>query len=484
MADFGFCGPSYTAPSIYQDAQECINWYLEIDPTKSPGSASAPPERGQRSLYPTPGQTVLAQPITGEVRSLHVAEGGAVLFAVIGGSFYSFDASYAPTLLGSLRSTTGPVSITDNGQAAYFCDATSRYSYTYSTNTFAVVDVTDGGFTGGGAADILDGFIIYNQPDSQNWGATSLNSVVSPQLSVGKKDGSSDNLVTLIVNNREVFLLGQYTTEVWVDVGAFPFPFQRVPGTSGQHGCAAKNSVSRLGNSFAFVSQDTRGQGIIVVMNGYSVQEISTHAVTLTLANQPISDAVAFTYQMEGHEFYVVTFASLDITWVYDASTQEWHKWLAVDAFNKYHRCRMNCHAVFQGVVIGGDYQDGSIFALDNTVYTDRGNTIRRLRRAPHLVSDFNQTFFASLQLQFQPGVGLSTGQGQDPHAMLRWSNDGGSTWSKEHWRSIGTMGKYKNRAIWRKLGVARDRVFEVVVTDPVKAVIVSANLEATAGDN
>jgi hypothetical protein len=67
---------------------------------------------------------------------------------------------------------------------------------------------------------------------------------------------------------------------------------------------------------------------------------------------------------------------------------------------------------------------------------------------------------------------------------MLRWSDDGGSTWSKEHWTTIGALGKYQNRAIWRRLGQARDRVFEVVVTDPVKAVIVSANLKATGGEN
>ena len=49
MPDFGFVGASYEAPSIYQDAQECINWYPEVDPTKQPG------ERGVVALYPTPG---------------------------------------------------------------------------------------------------------------------------------------------------------------------------------------------------------------------------------------------------------------------------------------------------------------------------------------------------------------------------------------------------------------------------------------------
>jgi len=73
---------------------------------------------------------------------------------------------------------------------------------------------------------------------------------------------------------------------------------------------------------------------------------------------------------------------------------------------------------------------------------------------------------------------------GVQPKAMLRWSNDGGSTWSNEHWVSIGEIGKYKNRAIWRRLGWARDRIFEVVVTDPIKAVIISANLKGSLGDN
>lgn len=481
MSDFGFCGASYEAPSIYQNAEECINWFLEIDPTKAPASMHGPAERGRFSLYPTPGLILKVTPAVGEVRGMRVVQSGATLLAIIGNGLYSLDTSYVATLRGTLSTTTGSIRITDNNAAAYFCDGPNRYSYTYAGNVFAIV--ADGGFTGGGGADAVDGFIIYNQPDSQNWGATSLNSIVSPALSVGKKDGSPDNLVALIVNNREVFLLGEYTSEVWVDTGGFPFPFARIPGTSTQQGCAAKNSVSRLGNSFAYVSQNIRGQGIIVVMDGYSPKEISTHPVTNSLVNQTISDAIGYTYQIEGHEFYVVTFPTIDITWVYDAATSLWHKWLSVDSFNVYHRHRSNCQVMFQGLVLVGDYLNGSIYALSPTTYSDNGTTIRRLRRCPHLVADFNQQFFNLLQIQFQPGVGLSTGQGLDPQAMLRWSNDGGSTWSNEHWKTIGKMGKYRNRVIWRRIGSARDRVFEVVVTDPVKAVIVSANLDANAGD-
>jgi hypothetical protein len=67
---------------------------------------------------------------------------------------------------------------------------------------------------------------------------------------------------------------------------------------------------------------------------------------------------------------------------------------------------------------------------------------------------------------------------------MLRWSNDGGSTWSNEHWRTIGKIGRYRDRAIWRRLGMARDRVFEVSISDPVRAVVISAELRTSSGDN
>lgn len=475
MADFGFCGPAYGAPSLTQDDQELINWFLEKDPLKEDG------ERGQYTMYPTPGLVLKCTPANAEVRGMRAIQGGTILLAIVGSGLYAITTSYTSTLVGTLGTSTGPVVLTDNGQAAYFCDSINRYSYTYAGSVFAIQ--TDGGFTGGGRADVLDGFIVYNQPGTQNWGATSLNSVSSPALSVGKKDGAPDNLVSIIVNNREIFLLGDSTGEVWVDVGSFPFPFSRVPGTSMQHGVAAVNTVSPLGNSFAFVSQDKRGQGAVVVMNGYQPEEISNHAVTNSIVNQYIGDAVAFTYQMEGHEFYVVTFPSVNLTWAYDASTGEWNKWLAFSNGN-FNRHRANCQALFNGLVLVGDYQNGNIYALDNSVYTDNGATIKRVRRCPHIVADFKQQFFESLQIQFQPGVGLQSGQGTDPQAILRWSSDGGSTWSNEHSRSIGKVGKYKNRTIWRKLGTARDRVFELYVTDPVKAVVVSANLEVSQGDN
>ena len=628
MPDFGFVGASYEAPSIYQDAQECINFFPEVDPTKPQG------DRGVVALYPTPGLSslVLFQNQQ-EVRGMVTLSGGSILVAVCGPYVYAITSNFIGTLVGQLNTSTGRVGITDNGVNAYIVDGTNRYTwrisspssavftgsisgttltvtaitngtiaagqslfgvgvtnetvitalgsgsggigtytinlsqtvtsrqmnstavaakvtgsisgttltvtavtsgtlyvgqtiqgtgvtaltiitalgtgsggtgtYTISTSqtvssttlyglNFSQMPTSDGAFTGGTNVDIVDNYFVYNRPSTQQFGCSNVLSPISGSTNFSSKDGAPDNLVTLIVDHREIYLLGETSSEVWVDQGTSPFPFTRIPGTSTQHGIVAPFSMARLGNSFAYLSKNNRGTAQIVQMNGYVPQRISTHAVENTLTGQTITDAVAWTYQLEGHEVYVISFPSIQLTWCYDVATGMWHKWLYTNNLGQYERCRGNCAAVFQGYVLVGDYSNGKIYHLDRNIYTDDGQNVKRIRRAPHLTTDLQRQYFEELQIQFQPGVGLSgittplndEVVGADPQAMLRWSNDGGSTWSNEHWTTIGQIGKYNNRAIWRRLGWSRDRIFEVTVSDPVKAVIVSANLKMTAGEN
>ena len=482
------------------------------------------------TLYP--GQTIQGASVTagtiittlgsGTVLSQTIATAGTNYavndtVTVLGGVYGTTPATYTVTSIGGSGAVTGltltnagtytsvpanPASTSSSGNGTGLTltlttgtgtGGTGTYvlnnSQTVSSETmyalnFSVLPSTDGAFSGATSVDIVDNYFVYNKPNSQQWGASNPLSPISQGLSFSSKDGAPDNLVALIVDHREVYLLGEASSEVWVDVGTFPFAFQRIPGTSTQHGIAAKASVYRLGNSFAYLSRNNRGQAQIMQMNGYMPTRISTHAVEQSLLNQYVDDAYAWTYQQEGHECYVISFPTLDLTWVYDLSTQMWHKWLWVDTNNVFHTHRGACSSVFQGEVLVGDKDNGQIYLLDPSNYTDNGDEIRRVRRAPHIVTDLQRQYLEELQIQFQPGVGNQSDPAQDPQAMLRWSNDGGSTWSKEHWVSIGKVGKYNNRAIWRRLGWSRDRIFEVVVTDPIKAVIVSANLKASDGDN
>ena len=369
MPDFGFVGASYEAPSIYQDAQECINFYPEQDPTKSPG------ERGIVALYPTPGLVQKLQLAVSEVRAMRALSGGQWLIVIAGINVYAIDTSFNQTLVGTISSATGPIQITDNvtinnGLTAYIVDNGGRYTWVASSNTFAALPSSDGLWTGATACDTVDNYIAYNEPGTQNWAVTDLGLTVSTTGNYGSKDGSPDPLITLIVDHRQVYLLGEVTTEVWVDVGntiegITSFPFQRVAGTTMQHGCAAVLSVARFGESFMFVSRDTRGQSIIGAMQGYQFKRLSTHAVEQSLVGVNVSDARAYTYQIEGHEFYVVTFPQADLTWVFDLATGLWHKWLEWNDVTGYHRHRSNCAAFFAGFNLVGDYENGKVYALD-----------------------------------------------------------------------------------------------------------------------
>lgn len=476
MPDFGFVGPSYVAQSIYQDDQETVNWYCETDPQRK--------ERGVIALYPTPGLNLRLTLASGPARAFWVIPGGQMMLAVYGDTLYAITTAYVATAVGTLLTNAGLVSMADNGTSAYIVDGFNRYFYTWGTNTFALI--ADGGFTEGGQVDIVDGFLIYSRPGTQQWGATSANVVTSLALSFSTKFTAPDNLQGLKVVSRNVYLVGEKTTEVWINSGGFPFPFQIIAGTSMQHGTGAPSSIARLGEGIAFLSQDTRGDSTVIALNGYTPTRISTFAVEHAINQYAVkSDAIGMTHQWNGHEFYMLTFPTADVTWVYDLSTQLWHKRAYRDAMGVLHRHRANCMALFNGEVVIGDFQNGNLYTFSETTYTDAmGATMPCIRRCPHLTADLNRMFFHELQIQFQPGVGLQTGQGADPQAMLTYSDDGGSTWSKARWTGIGAAGKYKHRARWTKLGQARDRIFEIQITDPVNRVVISANLRASAGAN
>lgn len=487
MAEFGFVGSAYQAASITQEDQACINWYLES--AEAAGEFAGSPStgiegtRGVKALYPCPGLLSRLELGTGEVRGFHVRPGGQFLYAVKGNTLYQITTSYAQTSVGTLSTNAGPVFIRDNGTSLYITDGSFRYYYTWASSTFALI--SDGPFTGGGVCEEVDNFFLYTNPNTNNFGQTNVGDVISNPLSLGAILGSSGNLVALIADHRQVLLLGENYSERWINVGSFPLSFAIVPGSSIQHGLQAKNSVARLGEGIAFLALDSRGDATVVSWGAALAQpsRISTFAIENAIQGYSVtSDAIAYTYSQSGHEFYVLTFPTADVTWVYDLSTQQWHRRAWRDSNNVLHRHRSNCCAVFNGEIIVGDWQNGKIYALSQTTFTDDGNPLPCIRRARHLTSDLKRQYFQDLQIQFQPGVGLQSGQGSDPTCLLRWSDDGGFTWSSDHVLTLGKVGIYKNRAICRRLGQSRDRIFEIEVTDPVYRVVVSSNLNAQAG--
>jgi len=294
-----------------------------------------------------------------------------------------------------------------------------------------------------------------------------------------------DNAVSMLIDHREIWLMGRKASQVYWNSGTPDNPFEPIPGGFIEHGCIARSSVVRLDNSIFWLGGDERGAGIAWRAEGYRPARISNHATeTEWQGYSTMADAVAYAYQDRGHSFYVLNFPTAGVTWVYDVATGMWAKrgfWNLLTA--KYEAHLGQCHCYAFGKHLVGDRQSGKVYEMSSVFHDDAGAAIRRLRRAPHVSANGKPLFVSELFLDLETGLGLPVGQGSDPQVMLRWSNDGAKTWSSEYKLSAGKIGEHGKRVVFRRLGMTRKtRVFEVSVTDPVPWRIADAEIEVEVG--
>ena len=466
-------GSSYVARSPNAADSRMVNLFPEIVPEGGKEAAF---------LQRAPGLRLLATVGAGPIRGLWAFGGNG--YAVSGSKLYKISPAYVVTEIGDV-SGSGPVSLADNGTQLFI--ACNGPSFIYNDNTGVFQQITDPDFPGAGSVAYLDGYFVFNEPNTQKiWVTSLLEGTQIDPLDFASAEGSPDKIIALIVDHREIWVFGDNSVEVWYDAGNADFPLSRIQGAYNEIGCAAAYSVAKLDNGLFWLGSDARGNGIVYRANGYTGQRISTHAVEWQIQQySTISDAIAYTYQQDGHAFYVLTFPTANATWVYDVSTQAWHE-RAGFSNGQFTRHRSNCQMNFNREIIVGDYENGKLYAFDLQKYSDDGAVqkwLRSWRALPTGQNNLKRTTQHMLQLDCESGVGIDgTGQGIDAEVMLRWSDDGGHNWSSEHWRSMGKIGQTGRRVIWRRLGMTmklRDRIYEISGTDPVKIAIMGAELIA-----
>lgn len=470
-------GSSYVARSVNAADSRMVNLFPEIiaESGKEPAF-----------LQRCPGLKFQQTVGTGPIRGLWSHQTyGDDFYVASGSEFYQLDSlTGTPRKLGNI-SGSGPVSIADNGTQLFIACGEKGYIYNESTDVFA--EITDVDFQGATTVGYLDGYFVFNQPDSQTiWISELLDGTSVDPLNFASAEGSPDGVVGILVDHRELWVFGTDTTEVWYNAGTADFPLAPIQGAFNEIGCASAFSVAKLDNSIFWLGTDARGNGIVYRADGYRGARVSTHAVEWQIQQyDTIEDAVGYSYQQDGHTFYVLNFPTANKTWVYDVATKAWHERAGWNN-GEFTRHRGNCQCNFQNNIVIGDYENGNIYTFDTDVYADNNQPQRWLRSWRALSTgenNLNRTSQHTLQLDIETGVGLITGQGEDPQVMLRWSDDGGHTWSNEHWVSVGKIGEYGRRAIWRRLGMTekiRDRVYEISMTDPVKTAIMGAQLSIT----
>ena len=500
-------GSAYTARSVNAAANRMINLFPEVIP-----------EGGQEPAFlnRAPGLRLIKPVGTGPVRGLWTFDNN--MYVVSGNTLYKLDLSYNITTIGVVAND-GPVSMTDDG--IHLMVACNGPSFVYNAQTNVFGEITDPDFPGALTVSYLGGYFVFIEPNSQRvWTSTLLDPLTIDPLDFASAEGDPDHLISSITDHSEVWLFGGNSVEVWYNSAAAGagFPLSRIQGAFNEIGCAATYSVAKLDNGLFWLGADDRGRGIVYRSQGYTGVRISTHAVEWQIQQYgDISDAIAYTYQQDGHAFYVLTFPTAQATWVFDVAAQAWHE-RASFTNGSFSRHRSNCQVSFNQEIIVGDFQNGNLYAFDLEVYADGPRTqkwLRSWRALPTGTNNFKRTAHHSLQLDCETGVGLpgvvevpgrvylsplvisgslgivdqieiinAVDNFVQPQVMLRWSDDGGHTWSNEHWRTMGGVGEYGTRVIWRRLGMTeklRDRVYEISGTDPVKIAIMAAELDVTA---
>lgn len=522
------------AKSVVVSAQERLNVYVELndDPEKQvitmyprPGLVSAVdfgafPIRGmwqkgdflyvvQRdSLYrvANDGSTLLLGTLLTNSGRVDISDNGVQLIVVDGPYGYIYLFSPTARTISSITRVTTTATLTTaqahglmTGMQVTVSGATpSQYNGTFTitvtgANTFTYVmgsdpgssaspvgsytvssgfaRITDPDFPGASTVTFLNQRFIVNEPSSGRffWSAL-IDGSSWDALDFATAEASPDDLVRVFAEAGQLYLFGDTTTEVWGDSGAADKAFVKIGGGAVEWGLAARWSLVKYADSMAFLRKNRLGQVQVCVMAGSVAQPISNPQVEVEFTSYgDVSNATALAYMVNGHAFYQINFPTVGKTWMYDAQSKAWS---VLESFGGMHRASMSAQLL--GNIYAADFGNGKLYTIEPDVLTDDGQPMVREFTARHQsIGDFTRV--AELWLEMQPGVGNQTGLGVDPQVMMKVSRDGGNTYGNELWTSIGKVGEYKNRAVWRRLGQARDWVMRFRVTDPVVAVFVAA---------
>lgn len=408
------------------------------------------------NLINTPGLAFFLELPTSPVKGLHVNKGRA--FAVTPTKFYEIFDNGKYKELGDVN-LTGRVVMEDNGFQVVMVDGNKGYYWDAETNL--VSEITAPGFYPSSSVTYQDGYFIFVRNGTGQYFISDLLSVIFDPNNFATAEGQPDPLVACLSDHREVFLFGTETIQIVYNSGAADFPFETNQGAFIEKGCGAKHTVAKQNNTIYFVGSDL----MVYQLNGYTPVRISSHAVEKTLKGVDLSDAFAYTYQDEGHLFYMLTIPSRDLTWCFDISTGAWH----IRQSYQFGRHQSNNSIFFDSKTLVGDFQNGRIYQMASNYYTDDGEPVIREFVLPTVNQGREFLTIDSLEFDMGSGVGLTLGQGDNPELRVYFSKDDGKTYS-ENFKvgKIGKKGNYLSRAKVNRFGCARQFTFKVEISDPI----------------
>ncbi len=457
---------SYQQRSKSTTGQRLVNLYAE----KNPEGSKFP-----YTIYGTPGYVSFVD--LGTTKAIQgMQKMSTLLYAVSGNEVFKVTTAGVKTSLGTITGTEGRVDMSNNGSQMFI---KTEDGLAWVTTSSTLTKVTDSDFPNATSSTFLDGYTIVSKKDSGQFNISGLlNSTTWDALDFATAEEQPDNLVRVFAFNGALWLFGETSYEVYYNSGNADFPFAQVQGAvNTTRGCAAAFSVVQEDDTMFFLGNDR----VVYKVVGFDVQRISHHGIETAFNDYTVSNAYGGITTQDGHKFYNLTFPSNDASWSFDISSGLWSErtTLVGDTPKAWSA---NAFEKFADKQLIGHNSNGKIYSLDPTVFTEDGTTIERIVDGSVKWLDGKRVTYNRIRLDIDAGVGLITGQGSDPEVMMSFSDDGGITFNSEKWRKFGKIGDYTKRAVWRRQGQARERIYRFKITDPVAVRITGAYTDVRVG--
>lgn len=460
-----------------------MNWSVEVSEAK--GATS------DVTLLPTPGVAQFL--MVSKVGWRGLFEMNGYCFGVCQDGLYeiTFPAGVGTaTLLGTVALDTNPVTFSTNGKGGdqvFITSGGNGYCLTLTGRVLSQIANLNGKATQGGylqgyflAFDVNTSTVFYSDLlDGATW---------DPSNYFQRTNQPDDWKAMQVTTWGYICLPGQYSGEMWYPNGGFPLPFAPDPAGNFNKGIAATFSITNAGGAVVWLSVNNDGDYEVVQATGLQPSRISDFALEYQLSEfvktATITDAIGESFRMDGHTFFRLTLPSAEKTKQFDFTNGLWTDvgtWIAEDSEFTYFRPVFYTFAFEKHLM--GDRATGVLYEMDSQYTSDvDGRVIRRVRRTPSVVSEQDYVFHRKLTILMKTGDAPITGQGSVPVLMLRYSDDGGTTWGNEVDLTVGEMGRYDALVWFWQLGQARNRVYELSCTDPMPWQLTQIYLDATPG--
>lgn len=449
-------------------------------------------------------------------RDIYSSSVGNIMLSVISNNVYIVGSGITQEFIGTLATTSGNIYISENnaGQIA-ITDGVNLYVYKYPTQADGTTSFT---FQTSEQLGFKPGYITFQNSrfivasiGTNIWRLSELNNVTFPDDAQhqGTLQTKPDNVVGALRfpgRGNLLFIFGKTVTEPWNDIGAALFPYVRLDSFNVDYGCLSANTIAENETIIVWLAANEQSGPAIMYSTGSDVKKISTDGIDFKLSQLTApQDSYGFLFRQNGHQIYMITFKTDNLTYFYDFNTGLF--FTATNEYLDHHIAKrvvfFNNKYYFVSFDDGNLYEFGSNFT-DFEYSDDHIKEIPRIRigtpnRLPNskpyicrsisfLIENgqpnkiikkvyYNEPFVGDpittqggLRLTTQDGRILCTQQNFNTTVVeeaseavdLSFSRDGAVTFGHEWRKNMNPTGKRKSKFQYQRLGWVNDFTYQL----------------------